>query len=125
MCSEKNDIMQLGSAELFMQESKFLIHGNGKDQPPTGFMFEKEQMHGLYFNQSPSKVLQKLLYLYTQFKKVTCVLNIDHIRKNNNKLRNKDNKTWENIVLHTFCWRKHILRNNSLYIINKLYNYQY
>ncbi|WOG82247.1 hypothetical protein DCAR_0101410 [Daucus carota subsp. sativus] len=46
---------QLGSAELFMQESKFLIHGNGKDQPPTGFMFEKEQMHGLYFNQSPSK----------------------------------------------------------------------
>ncbi|KAL8133200.1 putative methylesterase 14, chloroplastic [Apium graveolens] len=46
---------QLGSAELFMQESKFLIYGNGKDQPPTGFMFEKEQMRGLYFNQSPSK----------------------------------------------------------------------
>ncbi|PRQ20516.1 putative carboxylesterase [Rosa chinensis] len=34
----------------------FMIHGNGKDQPPTGFMFEKEQMKGLYFNQSPAKV---------------------------------------------------------------------
>jgi hypothetical protein len=39
-----------------MQESKFLIHGNGKEKPPTGFMFEKEQMKGLYFNQSPTKV---------------------------------------------------------------------
>ncbi|XP_031110597.1 putative methylesterase 12, chloroplastic [Ipomoea triloba] len=46
---------ELGSAELFMQESKFLIHGNGKDKPATGFMFEKEQMAGLYFNQSPTK----------------------------------------------------------------------
>ncbi|KAM0035038.1 putative alpha/beta hydrolase-1 [Helianthus debilis subsp. tardiflorus] len=46
---------QLGSAELFMKESKFLIHGNGKDNPPTGFMFEKQQMRGLYFNQSPAK----------------------------------------------------------------------
>lgn len=46
---------QLGSAEQFMQESKFLIHGNGKEKPPTGFMFEKEQMKGLYFNQSPAK----------------------------------------------------------------------
>lgn len=46
---------QLGSAELFMKETKFLIYGNGKDQPPTGFMLEKQQMHGLYFNQSPSK----------------------------------------------------------------------
>ncbi|KAL3513364.1 hypothetical protein ACH5RR_026081 [Cinchona calisaya] len=46
---------QLGSAELFMQESKFLIYGNGNDKPPTGFMFEKQQMHGLYFNQSPTK----------------------------------------------------------------------
>ncbi|XP_009628609.1 putative methylesterase 14, chloroplastic [Nicotiana tabacum] len=46
---------ELGSAELFMQESKFLIYGNGKEKPPTGFMFEKEQMHGLYFNQSPAK----------------------------------------------------------------------
>ncbi|CAH9109236.1 unnamed protein product [Cuscuta europaea] len=46
---------ELGSAELFMQESKFLIHGNGKEKPATGFMFEKEQMHGLYFNQSPAK----------------------------------------------------------------------
>ncbi|VVA19689.1 PREDICTED: putative methylesterase [Prunus dulcis] len=46
---------ELGSAEQFMQGSKFLIHGNGKDKPPTGFMFEKEQMKGLYFNQSPAK----------------------------------------------------------------------
>lgn len=49
--------LQLGSAELFTQESKFLIYGNGKDKPATGLMFEKEQMHGLYFNQSPTKVL--------------------------------------------------------------------
>ncbi|KAF4377293.1 hypothetical protein CsatB_008150 [Cannabis sativa] len=46
---------ELGSAEQFMEGSKFLIHGNGKDQPPTGFMFEKEQMKGLYFNHSPTK----------------------------------------------------------------------
>ncbi|KAL2467587.1 putative methylesterase 12 [Forsythia ovata] len=46
---------ELGSAELFMQESKFLIYGNGKEKPPTGFMFEKQQLQGLYFNQSPSK----------------------------------------------------------------------
>ncbi|XP_057453932.1 putative methylesterase 12, chloroplastic [Lotus japonicus] len=46
---------QLGSAERFMEESKFLIYGNGKEKPPTGFMFEKEQMKGLYFNQSPTK----------------------------------------------------------------------
>ncbi|XP_041004403.1 putative methylesterase 14, chloroplastic isoform X2 [Juglans microcarpa x Juglans regia] len=50
---------ELGSAEGFMQESKFLIHGNGEDKPPTGFMFEKEQMKGLYFNQSPTKVGQR------------------------------------------------------------------
>lgn len=46
---------ELGSAERFMQESEFLIYGNGKDKPPTGFMFEKQQMKGLYFNQSPTK----------------------------------------------------------------------
>ncbi|KAK8618831.1 hypothetical protein V6N13_132810 [Hibiscus sabdariffa] len=46
---------ELGSAECFMQESQFLIHGNGKDKPPTGFMFEKQLMKGLYFNQSPTK----------------------------------------------------------------------
>ena len=40
-----------------MKGSKFLIYGNGKDEQPTGFMFEKEQMKGLYFNQSPTKVL--------------------------------------------------------------------
>ncbi|XP_052191499.1 putative methylesterase 14, chloroplastic [Diospyros lotus] len=46
---------ELGSAELFMQDSKFIIHGNGKDNPPTGFMFEKQQLKGLYFNQSLGK----------------------------------------------------------------------
>ncbi|KAL9382423.1 hypothetical protein Peur_025458 [Populus x canadensis] len=46
---------ELGSAERFMQESQFLIYGNGKDKPPTAFMFEKQQMKGLYFNQSPTK----------------------------------------------------------------------
>lgn len=46
---------ELGSAELFMHESKFLIYGNGKDKAPTGFMFEKQQMKGLYFNQTPAK----------------------------------------------------------------------
>lgn len=57
MLNVKSFGLQLGSAELFMQESKFLVFGNGKDKPPTGFMFEKQQMHGLYFNQSSSKVL--------------------------------------------------------------------
>ncbi|KAM7460987.1 hypothetical protein LguiA_029108 [Lonicera macranthoides] len=38
---------ELGSAELFVQESRFLIYGNGKEKPPTGFMFEKQQMRGL------------------------------------------------------------------------------
>ncbi|XP_002510769.2 putative methylesterase 14, chloroplastic [Ricinus communis] len=46
---------ELGSAERFMQESEFLIYGNGKDKAPTGFMFEKQQMKGLYFNQSTTK----------------------------------------------------------------------
>ncbi|KAL2231836.1 putative methylesterase 14, chloroplastic [Sesamum indicum] len=46
---------ELGSAELFSPESKSLVYGNGKDKPPTGFMFEKQHLSGLYFNQSPSK----------------------------------------------------------------------
>ncbi|KAG2330251.1 hypothetical protein Bca4012_020146 [Brassica carinata] len=46
---------QLGSAERFMEESQFLIHGNGKDKPATGFTFEKQHMKILYFNQSPNK----------------------------------------------------------------------
>ncbi|MBA0720121.1 hypothetical protein Golax_007758 [Gossypium laxum] len=46
---------ELGSAERFMKESQFLIYGNGKDKPPTGFMFEKQLMKALYFNQSPTK----------------------------------------------------------------------
>uniref|UniRef100_A0A1J3HRL5 Putative methylesterase 14, chloroplastic n=1 Tax=Noccaea caerulescens TaxID=107243 RepID=A0A1J3HRL5_NOCCA len=46
---------ELGSAERFMKESQFLIYGNGQDKPPTGFMFEKQHMKGLYFNQSPNK----------------------------------------------------------------------
>lgn len=46
---------ELASAEIFMQESQFLIHGNGNDKPPTGLMLDKEQIKGLYFNQSPAK----------------------------------------------------------------------
>ncbi|KAA3489274.1 Methyl esterase 12 isoform 2 [Gossypium australe] len=46
---------ELGSAERFMKESQFLIYGNGKGKPPTGFMFEKQLIKGLYFNQSPTK----------------------------------------------------------------------
>ncbi|KAL3845675.1 hypothetical protein ACJIZ3_003078 [Penstemon smallii] len=46
---------ELGSAEIFAPDSKSLIYGNGKDNAPTGFMFEKQHMHGLYFNQSPAK----------------------------------------------------------------------
>jgi len=33
-----------------------LVYGNGKDKPPTGLMFDKQQIKGLYFNQTPSKV---------------------------------------------------------------------
>ncbi|OWM67705.1 hypothetical protein CDL15_Pgr019206 [Punica granatum] len=56
-CQRPFDVFaeELGSAEHFMQESKCLIHGNGKDKPPTGFMFDKQQMKGLYFHQSPAK----------------------------------------------------------------------
>ncbi|XP_047321884.1 putative methylesterase 12, chloroplastic [Impatiens glandulifera] len=46
---------ELGCAEMFLQESKFLVYGNGKDNPPTQLIFEKQQLKGLYFNQSPSK----------------------------------------------------------------------
>ncbi|KAK6940350.1 Alpha/beta hydrolase fold-1 [Dillenia turbinata] len=46
---------ELGSAELFMKGSKFLIYANGKDNSPTGFMLEKQHMRGLYFNQTPAK----------------------------------------------------------------------
>ncbi|GJN12658.1 hypothetical protein PR202_ga30953 [Eleusine coracana subsp. coracana] len=45
----------LRSADVFLQESQFLIYGNGKDKPPTGLMFDKQQIKGLYFNQTPSK----------------------------------------------------------------------
>lgn len=55
-CEKLSTMLQLGSAEKFMKESQFLIYGNGKDEPPTGFMFEKQHMKGLYFNQSPNKV---------------------------------------------------------------------
>ncbi|URE23939.1 Esterase [Musa troglodytarum] len=47
---------QLSSAEVFLKESQFLVYGNGRDKPPTGLMFDKQQIKGLYFNQSPSKV---------------------------------------------------------------------
>lgn len=46
---------ELGSSEDFMEESKFLIYGKGTDNPPTGFMLEKQQLKGLYFNQSLAK----------------------------------------------------------------------
>ncbi|KAL5220408.1 hypothetical protein ABZP36_025121 [Zizania latifolia] len=46
---------ELASADVFLQESHFLQYGNGKDKPPTGLMFDKQQIKGLYFNQSPSK----------------------------------------------------------------------
>ena len=49
-------ISQLQSADVFLQESQFLVYGNGKDKPPTGLMFDKQQIKGLYFNQTPSKV---------------------------------------------------------------------
>lgn len=46
---------ELASAELFMQESQLLLYANGKDKPPTGLKFDKEQLKELYFNNSPSK----------------------------------------------------------------------
>lgn len=46
---------ELSSAEVFMQESQLLLYSHGKDKPPTGLMLDKEQLKGLYFNQSPSK----------------------------------------------------------------------
>ncbi|KAJ0960804.1 hypothetical protein J5N97_001305 [Dioscorea zingiberensis] len=46
---------ELASAEAFMQEAQFLLYGNGRDKPPTGLMFDKQQLKGLYFNQSPLK----------------------------------------------------------------------
>ncbi|KAJ0972852.1 hypothetical protein J5N97_020811 [Dioscorea zingiberensis] len=46
---------ELASAEAFMQESQFLLYGNGRDKPPTCLMFNKQQIKGLYFNQSPPK----------------------------------------------------------------------
>jgi pimeloyl-ACP methyl ester carboxylesterase len=46
---------ELASADVFLQESQLLIYGNGKDKPPTGLMFDKQQIKGLYFNTSPSK----------------------------------------------------------------------
>uniref|UniRef100_A0A453S367 AB hydrolase-1 domain-containing protein n=2 Tax=Aegilops tauschii subsp. strangulata TaxID=200361 RepID=A0A453S367_AEGTS len=46
---------ELASADVFLQESQYLLYGNGKDKPPTGLRFDKQQIKGLYFNQSPSK----------------------------------------------------------------------
>ncbi|XP_074264161.1 putative methylesterase 12, chloroplastic [Silene latifolia] len=48
-------IEELGSAENFMKDSQFLIHGKGSDNPPTSFKLEKQHMKALYFNQSPAK----------------------------------------------------------------------
>lgn len=47
---------QLASADVFLKESQFLVYGNGRDEPPTGLVFDKQQLKGLYFNQSPNKV---------------------------------------------------------------------
>lgn len=49
-------ISQLASADVFLQESQFLLYGNGKDKPPTGLKFDKQQIKALYFNQTPTKV---------------------------------------------------------------------
>ncbi|KAK8916198.1 hypothetical protein KSP39_PZI023257 [Platanthera zijinensis] len=46
---------ELASAEVFLQESQLLLYANGKDNPPTGLMFNKEQLKELYFNHSSSK----------------------------------------------------------------------
>ncbi|CAL9175021.1 putative methylesterase 14, chloroplastic [Musa acuminata AAA Group] len=46
---------ELASADLFLQESQFLVYGNGRDKPPTSIMFDKQQIRALYFNQSPPK----------------------------------------------------------------------
>ncbi|XP_077231807.1 putative methylesterase 14, chloroplastic [Tasmannia lanceolata] len=46
---------ELASAEIFMKESQLLTYGNGKDKPPTGLALDKQQIKGLYFNQSPAK----------------------------------------------------------------------
>ncbi|ONK55323.1 uncharacterized protein A4U43_UnF5020 [Asparagus officinalis] len=45
----------LGPAEAFLKESQFVLYGNGEDRSPTGLMFDKEQMKGLYFNQTTPK----------------------------------------------------------------------
>lgn len=47
--------LQLASAEVFMKESQLLLYGNGRDKSPTALVFGKEQIKGLYFNQSQSK----------------------------------------------------------------------
>ncbi|KAJ4802262.1 methyl esterase 12 [Rhynchospora pubera] len=46
---------ELASADILLQESQFLLYGNGKDKPPTGLKFDKQQIKALYFNQTPTK----------------------------------------------------------------------
>ncbi|KAJ3681434.1 hypothetical protein LUZ60_015923 [Juncus effusus] len=46
---------ELASADVFLQESQFLVYGNGKDKPATGLVFDKQQIKALYFNQTPPK----------------------------------------------------------------------
>lgn len=46
---------QLGSAEVFLKQSQFLLYGNGQDRSPTALMFDKEQIRALYFNQTTPK----------------------------------------------------------------------
>ncbi|XP_078158895.1 putative methylesterase 12, chloroplastic [Carex rostrata] len=46
---------ELASADILLQESQFLLYGNGKEKPPTGLKFDKQQIKALYFNQTPTK----------------------------------------------------------------------
>ncbi|XP_008803794.1 putative methylesterase 14, chloroplastic isoform X1 [Phoenix dactylifera] len=46
---------ELASADVFLQESQFLVYSNGRDKAPTGLVLDKQQIKCLYFNQSPSK----------------------------------------------------------------------
>lgn len=64
--------MQLGSAEVFLTQSQFLLYGNGKDKTPTAILFDKEQTKGLYFNQSNPKVCE--VYLLVSFNYDSCSL---------------------------------------------------
>lgn len=46
---------ELGSAEVFLKDSQFLLYGNGQDRSPTALKFDKEHIKVLYFNQTTPK----------------------------------------------------------------------